>query len=345
MSVPAVSVIVPVYNAEKYLYCCIDGVLSQTFWDWELILVDDGSKDNSGAICDEYTAKDERIRVFHKENTGVSDTRNQGLDVARGKYVFFLDADDFWLRDDVLEVFVERAEKYNLDIIRGEYAAMHEDGTFAWSREISGKRREYAEKLLSNVEFLEHGIHGENFLPLSMFKRSCIASLRLEKGRLFLEDMLFYSTLLLQDLRCMYLPDMRFYGYRKNDGSASNQVSVKKLSDSFSMCYRFHDLAQQATIPSLKEKYVYNSIMMYYWTLDTLAQKDYYSKRMELIKELRLENLLRDVRRWKKGYSKFIYSPIFYLSPSYGVNLFYIRWLMQTTRHSVKMFFCKKRDL
>lgn len=342
MSVPAVSVIVPVYNAEKYLYCCIDGVLSQTFWDWELILVDDGSKDNSGAICDEYTAKDERIRVFHKENTGVSDTRNQGLDVARGKYVFFLDADDFWLRDDVLEVFVERAEKYNLDIIRGEYAAMHEDGTFAWSREISGKRREYAEKLLSNVEFLEHGIHGENFLPLSMFKRSCIASLRLEKGRLFLEDMLFYSTLLLQDLKCMYLPDIRFYGYRKNENSASNKVSVKQLADSFSMCYRFHDLAQNTRDVALKNKFVYNSIMMYYWTLETVAMKAYYPQRKRLIAELKLEILIHDVRNWIRDSSQFFFSPIFYLSPLRGVKLMYVGHLWNALKHELKMFVLKR---
>ena len=92
---PKISVIIPVYNTEKYLHRCIDSVLAQTYQDFELLLIDDGSKDSSGAICDEYAAKDTRVRVFHKENGGVSDTRNYGLDLAQGKYLMFLDSDDF----------------------------------------------------------------------------------------------------------------------------------------------------------------------------------------------------------------------------------------------------------
>ena len=92
---PKVSVIVPVYNVEPYLPRCIDSILAQTYTDFELILVDDGSPDNSGAICDEYAAKDPRIRVIHKENGGVSSARNAGLDVATGEYVAFVDSDDY----------------------------------------------------------------------------------------------------------------------------------------------------------------------------------------------------------------------------------------------------------
>lgn len=97
-----VSVIVPVYNVEKYLHRCIDSILAQTFTDFELLLINDGSKDNSGEICDEYAVKDERIRVFHKENGGASAARNYGLDKAAGMYVCFIDADD-WVDKDYLE--------------------------------------------------------------------------------------------------------------------------------------------------------------------------------------------------------------------------------------------------
>ena len=83
------SVIVPVYNVEKYLNECVDSILSQTFTDYELILVNDGSKDNSGAICDEYAEKDNRVKVVHKENGGLSDARNAGIKVATGDYLFF----------------------------------------------------------------------------------------------------------------------------------------------------------------------------------------------------------------------------------------------------------------
>lgn len=92
---PTISVIVPVYNVEKYLRCCVDSILAQTFSDIEVLLVDDGSTDNSGAICDEYAEKDSRVRVFHKANGGVSSARNLGLDEATGKWLAFVDADDY----------------------------------------------------------------------------------------------------------------------------------------------------------------------------------------------------------------------------------------------------------
>ena len=262
VNIPKISVIIPVYNTEKFLHRCIDSVLVQTYKDFELLLIDDGSKDSSRAICDEYAAKDARLRVFHKENGGVSDTRNYGLDLAHGKYLMFLDSDDFWLRNDVLEMLIGKAEENDLDIIRGEYSAMLEDGTLAWNREISAERRNHAGQILTNVEFLEYAIHGEFFLPLSMIKLSSIGKLRFEVGRVFLEDMLFYSTYLLHSLRCMYVPNIRFYAYRKNEGSASNEANVRKLADSFSMCYRFHDLAQNTRDVALKNKFVYNSIMI-----------------------------------------------------------------------------------
>ena len=90
-----VSIIVPVYNAEKTIRRCIESIINQEYTDFELILCDDGSTDGSGAICDEYQEKDERIRGLHKPNTGVSDTRNQGIAMAQGTYIQFLDADDW----------------------------------------------------------------------------------------------------------------------------------------------------------------------------------------------------------------------------------------------------------
>ena len=91
---PLISVIVPVYNTEKYLHRCIDSILAQTFTDFELLLIDDGSKDNSGKICDESAAKDSRVRVFHKENGGASSARNLGLGKAKGEWITFVDSDD-----------------------------------------------------------------------------------------------------------------------------------------------------------------------------------------------------------------------------------------------------------
>ena len=99
---PKISVIVPVYNTEKYLHRCVDSILAQAFADFELLLVNDGSKDKSGAICDEYAAKDSRVRVFHKENGGVSSARNVGIENAKGKWITFVDSDD-WVSFRYLE--------------------------------------------------------------------------------------------------------------------------------------------------------------------------------------------------------------------------------------------------
>jgi glycosyltransferase involved in cell wall biosynthesis len=108
---PVISVIVPVYNAEEVLHYCIDSIINQTYKEFELILVDDGSKDNSGKICDEYAEKDSRIKVVHKQNEGVSVARNTGITRATGKYICFVDSDDY-LDEDYLEELIIAEEKY-----------------------------------------------------------------------------------------------------------------------------------------------------------------------------------------------------------------------------------------
>jgi glycosyltransferase involved in cell wall biosynthesis len=110
-----ISIIVPVYDVEKYLKKCVDSILNQTFKDFELILVDDGSPDNSGAICDQYAEKDSRVRVIHKENGGLSDARNAGIEVARGKYLGFVDSDDFVNEDMYKQLYTSIIEN-NADL-------------------------------------------------------------------------------------------------------------------------------------------------------------------------------------------------------------------------------------
>lgn len=113
---PKISCIVPVYNVEKYLRRCVDSILNQTFTDFELILVDDGSLDNSPAICDEYAVKDSRIKVIHKVNGGVSSARNVGLDVAKGEWICFVDSDDL-IEADYMQKMYEAAINNNSDFI------------------------------------------------------------------------------------------------------------------------------------------------------------------------------------------------------------------------------------
>ena len=113
---PLVSVIIPVYNVEKYLRECLDSVLAQTYKNIEVILVDDGSTDSSGHICDEYLNVDDRIKVIHQQNAGLSEARNHGYDFATGVFVYFLDSDD-WIQEETLSSLTQRIQDTNADIV------------------------------------------------------------------------------------------------------------------------------------------------------------------------------------------------------------------------------------
>ena len=115
------SIIIPVYNVEQYLNTCVQSVLAQTFTDFELILVDDGSKDTSGALCDELAQSDARIRVIHQENQGLSGARNTGINAATGEYLLFLDSDDWWTSSDCLQKIADRLAVTNVDVLSFNY--------------------------------------------------------------------------------------------------------------------------------------------------------------------------------------------------------------------------------
>ncbi len=123
-----ISVIIPVYNVEEYLSECIDSVLNQTYENYEIILVNDGSTDSSGEICDEYVEKDERITVIHQKNGGPSITRNTGLENANGKYIYFLDSDDY-IENNSLELLVNTAESNNADLVFFDAHSFADDGS------------------------------------------------------------------------------------------------------------------------------------------------------------------------------------------------------------------------
>lgn len=130
----AVSVIVPIYNVEKYLDRCIESILGQTFSDFELILVDDGSPDRCPQICDEWAKKDERIRVIHKENGGLADARNCGIAGAVGRYTTFVDSDD-WVESEFLEVLYKGAVEHNADVVQCNFQRVYSNKTILQTSE------------------------------------------------------------------------------------------------------------------------------------------------------------------------------------------------------------------
>ena len=164
---PTVSIIVPVYNAEKTLKRCVDSILGQEYEDLELILVDDGSTDGSGPLCDAFGNQDSRVRVLHKENGGVSDSRNMGLKLARGKWLQFADSDD-WVTADATRLLVRKAEADSCDMVVADFYRVIGDrvshkGDIEEDQVLS--REEYAAYMMENPSDYYYGVLWEQALP------------------------------------------------------------------------------------------------------------------------------------------------------------------------------------
>ena len=208
---PKISIIVPVYQAEKYLRQCIDSILAQTFTDWECILVDDGSSDESGAICDDYAAKDPRITVIHKGNGGVSSARNVALERITGTWLAFVDSDDC-LYPNALQKWIEVAEKNNLDMVQCHFNREHIEGQVA-SDET---------EVLSATQYAD----SERYLTCvwgTLFKTSIVKkhSLRFDENVRLGEDQIFLLNHMQYCSRIQRIGNVLYF-YRDNKQSAVN---------------------------------------------------------------------------------------------------------------------------
>ena len=185
-----ISVIVPVYNVEKYLPACIDSILRQTHSNLEVILINDGSKDKSGQICDEFAKLDSRVKVVHKENGGVSSSRNRGLDEAKGEYICFMDADDYQ-SDQALSQLVSAMRMNDVDLVVAGFYRVVDDKLAAKSyfkKECVMSRKEYASKMSKKPAEYYFGV-----LWNKLYKRSIIEqfNMRMDESISWSEDFIF----------------------------------------------------------------------------------------------------------------------------------------------------------
>ena len=288
---PLVSIIVPVYNAASYIRQCIESVINQSFNQWELLLIDDGSIDDSWILCKEYSNKDERIRAFSKINTGVSDTRNIGLSIASGKYVMFLDSDDYWCESDLLKTFVELSEKYNLDIIRGELVEVNSEGYYLRKSIYTERRGNSANIILDNVCFYREIVLREFFSVLCMFRKDTIGNINFNTQRVFLEDAEFYLDVCLRNLKCMYVP-MAFYAYRKHQNSVSVKYVPNKFRDALNftlVCFNKSELASQY---ELQLMYIKDGLRNFFYDLKEISELGYtYQERIKLYETHNIYNI------------------------------------------------------
>lgn len=315
-----VSVIIPVYNVKDYLIDCLDSVATQSFANKEVILVDDGSTDNSGHICDVYTTKHKDFRVIHKTNGGVSSARNRGIEEAHGKWLIFLDSDDVWSDHDCLQKLYSYAEKLNLDILRFEYQSVNEKLEYIEPRNYDKSNIEG--RVLNNYELVNWGISGEWFPWLYLLRKEAISSFKFNEHTKSQEDIDFYSRLFAsRELRCGHL-DERMYLYRKRTASITTTARISNLEGSFSLCDVFYNESLKINDKRLKHLYVYYSVMMYYWTLQTIATDAFYHKRKEIIDKLGIKNLRKNTLIRKKQTSvPYKCLPFIYLPPAASIWL------------------------
>lgn len=216
-----VSVIVPIFNAEKYLDSCIQSVLRQTYCNWELILVDDGSKDRSGAIADEYQQADKKIRVLHTPNAGVSSARNQGIELATGNYIAFLDADDE-LTDDCLEKLIKTAVSDNADIVAGRHCSERNSAEQIAHKFIWREKEAIKNSLMDNPFTYSAWA--------KLYRTDFIGETRFDSRLKVNEDSYFVFQLLCKKPTFIALED-KIYLYRNNPESARNEAFSSKFFD------------------------------------------------------------------------------------------------------------------
>lgn len=223
------SYIVPVYNVEKYLRQCVDSVLAQTMDDYEIILVDDGSPDNCPAICDEYKEKyPDIVKVIHKENGGLASARNAGLEIACGKYIFFVDSDDFLIEDRVSELY-EKAEKFDADILQTSYISWDES-TDTKKRIFSNFEmdRIYSHREMENEICFSSCKNRAIYVWRNLYKREFVDKhkIRFEEKLKMIEDAPF-NTLAFVKAEKFVAVDIPIYCYRYRDGSLQRQKYIK----------------------------------------------------------------------------------------------------------------------
>ncbi len=255
------SIIVPVYNVEKYVSRCINSILEQTFSDFELILINDGSTDKSGQICDEYSKADSRISVVHKGNEGPSIARNIGIKAVKGKYLCFVDSDDFVAKHSY-EALINEAETNSLDIVCGNGLIYYDEN----NNYLYAKKRQFPSKVYNGVDFYYNSVKEGAMavcVPFNVYRTEFIRqnSLFFEEHIAF-EDELWTPQVFLKAKKVKYI-DITFYMYFKREGSriATEVANNKDIFDIVNICYKLEELYSQ--VDDKKQRYLFNETLFY----------------------------------------------------------------------------------
>lgn len=235
------SIIVPVYNVEKYLDKCLASILEQTFKDFECIIIDDGSPDNSNIIIDKYVKLDQRFKVIHQKNMGLSAARNAGLDIAKGDYIVFVDSDDY-IANDYLEKFAAKIASTNAEIVVCGLTEVFKD---------------YEKSIVfedESTEVIKQNILADvwpSYAWNKCYKKSLFANIRFPVGKIF-EDILTIPEVCLYARKIVCIPDKLYYYNRHNENSITANLSSEKMYNHFQGHLKNRNLAIMNNIRCLK---------------------------------------------------------------------------------------------
>jgi len=306
---PDISIIVPVFNVEKYLKKCLDSIINQAFQNFELILVDDGSTDNSGKICDEYKIKDKRVKVIHQENKGLSAARNAGIENATGNYIGFVDGDDY-ISYNMYEFLHNCLIENNADIaVCGLY------NCFKNKKVPQYKKKEFY--LLDNVSALKMALEGVVFSVHAvnkLYKRDLFIENRFPEGKLS-EDAFIIPKILFESKKVV-VKTLPLYYYVHHSGTITTSQYKKKDLDVVNAYFKNLKFVEK-NCPGLKRQAEFRLLWAFMYVLDKMVltenlQKDALKKYSEIVRLL------------KKNIVKILINPYFSNVRKIGMSILYI---------------------
>ena len=300
MSKPILSIIVPVYNVEKYIERCIKSILNQSFTNFELILVDDGSPDKCGEICDEYEKKDSRIKVIHKKNGGLSDARNAGIERAKGEYIAFVDSDDF-INKYMYEILYKNAKKWDADISICNFKMVCENdridediSVICEDAKVYG-RNEALNKLYSN-ENLQFIVAWNK-----IYKKELFLNIRYDYGKCH-EDEFIIHKLIYNANKIAYCSSEMYYYLQRNNSIMNLEFSIHRL-----------DIIE--ALDKRMEFFRENNLLELEYRTQNLYLNYFFKYYYKTKHELKNKSKAREIKKvFKKNY-KYLYK-----NPHYSIN-------------------------
>lgn len=269
-----ITIIIPVYNVEKYLDKCVESVVKQTYKNLEILLVDDGSKDRCGIMCDEWASRDARIKVIHKENGGLSDARNVALDIAKGEYITCIDSDDY-VALDYVEYLYRIASEYNADISCCGMRFVSEEGVT-----ISGSKKELDKPVVFGMErALEEMLYGKYFSNSAcckLYKKELFSGVRYPKGKRF-EDIYTTYKLIAKCSRVVYGSEKKYFYLCRPTGISGDKNPYSRLDavDAEQEILSYVQGFLPSAVRAAKCKLLSGSIVcLVYFDLDSKKNKD-----------------------------------------------------------------------